>query len=66
MIEFFGSETVINKQLEMYLKGVKKVEDIGLMYGILDEIKKRNGYNLKDIRERLDKKLNLISWFDYN
>lgn len=66
MIEFYGSKESVKKQLENFMKGVSNVEHIGLMYGILNEIKKRKGYDFKYLKEELDKKLNLIKKFNYN
>lgn len=65
-INFHGSEESIKRQLGTLVKGVGSVEDIGFVYRILEEFKKRNGYDIQYLKDKLDKKLNLINKFEYN
>lgn len=64
-IRFYGNREKIKKQLESFVKAAESTEDIGFVYRILDYFQEEK-YNIEEIRKTLDKKLNLISWFNYN
>jgi len=65
-VNFYGNEKPIRRQLEIFVKSANNVENIEFVYEILDKIKKRRGYEFPDLREKLDKKLSLISQFNYS
>ena len=48
-IEFYGSKKAIRKQLKNLTKEANNLEDIGIMYGILDNIKEK-GYDFQDLK----------------